>query len=143
MASITLELEQQAKTSISRAWAIPVGLANLTQGLLMQSEGRYFNIVFGGVLIAAGFYFWILYKPKIVTFDENGIDGKIQRGTVLHLRWEELTQLEVSMHQITLFTKSGQKYTIDLSNITFREHKELKPQILELAKSKQIEVVAA
>ena len=75
--------------------------------------------------------------------DENGIDGKIKRGTVLHLRWEQLSKLEGSMYEITLYTKAGQKYVIDLSNITFREHKELKPQILELAKSKQIEVVAA
>ena len=143
MTSIILELEQHTKTSISRAWAIPVGMANMVQGFLMQSEGRYFNIVFGALLITAGFYYWLLYKPKTVSFDENGIEGKIKRGTVLHLRWEELSKLEGSMYEITLYTKAGQKYVIDLSNITFREHKELKPQILELAKSKQIEVVAA
>ena len=143
MPNIILELEPQTKASLSRAWMIPVGIANLAQGFLMQSEWRYFNIGFGILLIAGGFYYWKLYKPKIVIFDEIGVEGKIKSGTILELKWEELSRLEATIYEIILHTKTGQKYVIDLSNLTFQQHKEIKPKIFELAKLKQIEVVAA
>ena len=143
MTSFDLELEQQAKSSIRRAWPIAVGLVNTLQGLLVQNDSRYFNVVFGLLLVAVGCYYWLIYKPKLVSFDENGIAGKIRRGVFLDLKWDQISKLEGATFEINVYTKQGHKYEIDLSNITFREHKELKPKIFELARSKQIEVITS
>lgn len=141
MANIILELEPQNKSLLFRGWMILIGIINILQSFYHQNELRYFDLTFGVILIAGGFYYWKLYQSKAVIFDEIGIKGKIKRGMVIELQWNEVSKLEASLFAILMHTKSGQKYELDLSNITFQQHKDVKPKILELAKSKNVEIV--
>ncbi len=142
MKSILLELEPSNKSAFSRGWMMLVGIVNVLQSFFQQNELRYIDLAFGIVLMVGGFYYWKLYEFKTVAFDEVGIKGKLRFRTTIDIKWDDVSRFELAIYAISLITKSGQKYEIDLSNITYQQHKEIKPQIVELAKSKGIEVVA-
>ena len=142
MKSILLELEPSNKSAFSRGWMMLVGIVNVLQSFFQQNELRYIDLAFGIVLMVGGFYYWKLYELKTVAFDEVGIKGKLRFRTTIDIKWDDVSRFELAIYAISLITKSGQKYEIDLSNITYQQHKEIKPQIVELAKSKGIEVVA-
>ena len=142
MKSILLELEPSNKSAFSRGWMMLVGIVNVLQSFFQQNELRYIDLAFGIVLMVSGFYYWKLYEFKTVAFDEVGIKGKLRFRTTIDIKWDDVSRFELAIYAISLITKSGQKYEIDLSNITYQQHKEIKPQIVELAKSKGIEVVA-
>lgn len=142
MKSILLELEPSNKSAFSRGWMMLVGIVNVLQSFFQQNELRYIDLAFGIVLMVGGFYYWKLYEFKTVAFDEVGIKGKLRFRTTIDIKWDDVSRFELAIYAISLITKSGQKYEIDLSNITYQQHKEIKPQIVELAKSKGIEVEA-
>ena len=142
MKSILLELEPSNKSAFSRGWMMLVGIVNVLQSFFQQNELRYIDLAFGIVLMVSGFYYWKLYEFKTVAFDEVGIKGKLRFRTTIDIKWDDVSRFELAIYAISLITKSGQKYEIDLSNITYQQHKEIKPQIVELAKSKGIEVEA-
>jgi len=119
-----------------------MGIINVLQSFFHQNEVRYFDLAFGIVLIVGGFYYWKLYELKTVAFGEVGIKGKIRFRTTIDLKWDDVSRVESSLYAILLITKTGQKYELDLSNLTYQQHKEVRPQIVELAKSKGVEVVA-
>ena len=143
MTSILLELEQLNKSWFGRGWMMLIGIVNVLQSFFHQNELRYFDLAFGVFLIVAGLYYWKLYQPRAVTFDDIGISGKLKLGTTINLKWEDVSKMESSLYLIFLFTKAGEIHAIDLTNLTFQQHKEIKPKIIELAKSKGIDVVAA
>jgi hypothetical protein len=142
MSAVLLELEPGGQSLRGRTWMMLIGCMNLAQAFYQQNVLRYVDIAFGVLLIAGGFYFWKLYKPKIVTFDDTGIEGKIGLQTNIGIEWSKVSKLEVSLYSISILTNTGEKHVIDASNITFQQHQEIKPKILELAKSKGVEVIA-
>ncbi|GEM_PF-2804224 len=141
MSAVILELEQR-QSVLGRTWMIFMGIINFAQAFYVQNILRYIDIVFGIVLLAGGFYFWKIYKPKAVTFDDSGIRGRIGLGKNLKLQWNEVSSVEVAMYTISILPTKGKHCVIDLSNITYQKHQEVKPKIAELAKSKGVEVIA-
>lgn len=147
MEKITIDLQPQPATSsrriIQRILFGLIGVFSLVQGILQNNSFMYFNIVFGvGIIIFALFYRRI-YRPKVFTFDENFIEGPIGSSKNKKVNWADVSQLDAKIFTLKLFMKSGEESKIYLGNITFQELREIKPRILEFAKSKGVEVRAA
>ncbi len=143
MASVLLDLEQSPAAPLGRGWMMLMGVINLLQACFLQNFFRYFDLVFGFALVAGGFYYWKFYTPRCITFDEAGSRGKIGIRTHVRLLWDEISKVGSSLYSITIRTKSGETLSIDLSAITFQQHKEVKPRILELARSKGMDAAGS
>jgi hypothetical protein len=86
---------------------------------------------------------WYYSKPLLLTFDEHGISGKVKSKKDIAIPWNTISSIEFKMFAMNVRTKDGKEEEIDLSHITYEDHKKGKPQIIEIAKSKGIAVQIA
>jgi hypothetical protein len=147
MEQITIDLQPQAATParriIQRTLFGLMGVFSLVQGILQNNSFRYLNIVVGVGIIVFALYYRRIYKPKVFTFDENCIEGPIGSSENKRINWSDVSKLDAKIFTLKIFMKSGEESKIYLGNITFQELKQIKPRILEFAKSKGVEVRAA
>ncbi len=144
---ITLDLQPEPSTPTMRLFQrvllALMGLTNLIQGILQHTNFRYVNLVVGVVAIFFAFYYRRIYPPKVFMFDNDGFEGPLGRPDNIRLRWTDVTHIKEQMFTLTLFTKSGTEREIYLGNITFKQRKQIKPKIIDLARSKGIEIRAS
>ena len=144
MEQITLDLQPDPASPrarlIQRMLFGLLGVINLVQGVLNENSFRYFNLIFGVLVIVFALNYRRIYKPNVYTFDEEGVEGPIGRSDNKKFRWTDVSYLVAKMFTLKIFMKSGIEYNIYLGNITFQQHKQIKPKILELAQSNGVEV---
>ena len=86
---------------------------------------------------------WYNMKSVKVTFDENGVSGLLSPRKFISLTWNQINQIDVHLFAIDILTKENRTEHIDLSLTTYKQQHLIKPKIIELAKSKGINVQAA
>ena len=120
-----------------------VGVSNIVQAILSDNNFRYISMLFGlGAIVFAIGYRWF-YKPKLFSFDDNGIEGPISTSKNILHKWENIAKIEVGLFNLRIYAKSGELSNVYLGNLTFQHLREIKTKIFDLAKSKGIEVQAA
>ena len=117
-----------------------LGGLNIILGFGIQSDLRFISLGGGIVAIAYALFYHRIYKSSVYSFTEQGIQGPLTSRRVRTIPWGDISHVASSMFQMVVSTKAGSQYTINLENLTFRQHQELKPKVLELVKSKGIEV---
>lgn len=144
MEQITLDLQPEPATPrmrlLQRGLFALIGAVNVVQGIIQESGFRYVNLVIGIVAILFAFFYRRIYPPKVFTFDDDGLEGPIGQPDNIRFRWTDISHIEAKMFMLTVFTKTGTERKIYLGNITFQQHKHMKPKILELAKSKGVDI---
>lgn len=147
MEQITIDLQPQpatpARRIIQRTLFGLMGVYILVQGISQSNNFQYINYVFGVGMIVLALFYRRIYKPKVFTFDENGIEGPIGRSENKRINWADVSKLDAKIFTLKIFLKSGEESKIYLGNITFQELRQIKPLILKYAKSKGVDVRAA
>lgn len=146
MESITLDLRAEYTREPRQPWPTVIllfmGISNLLQGLYFRSEWQYFNLGLGAVaLITSALVKRNRINPGMIFFNEQGISGRLPSRETVDVRWKEISRLEMKLYEIIVHRSSGTCIAIDLSECTYKQHHEVKPGIIELAKSKQIDVI--
>lgn len=143
MQKITLDLQAQCspKTQLFQRGVFGLfGVINLAQAYLQEGNFRYVNLFVGITAIAFALFFHRIHKPRVFTFDDNGIAGPISRRESIALSWQDIEYIKPTIFSLHICKKDGQRFKLNLGNLTFQQHKTEKQQILELAKSKGVSV---
>jgi hypothetical protein len=117
-----------------------LGLINLVQAVLLDNNFRLFNLFAGIFFVASAFIYPIIFRPMLATFDDNGMMWSVKRRRNLSLTWNQIAYFEAATLHFHIHTKDSGQFTIDLGPLTYAQHKTLKPQILDLARSKGVDV---
>ncbi len=117
-----------------------VGLLNLVQGFVVDNDFHVINLFAGIFFIVFAVLFPIMYKPKLATFDDNGISWRATRRRTVSLAWNQIAYIEAHNLLLRIHTKDGNQFEMDIGGLTFEEHSKLKPKVVELARGKGIEV---
>jgi hypothetical protein len=117
-----------------------LGVFNLVQAYIVDNDFRLFNLIFGVSFILYGLLHPIIFRPKLASFDENGLLWRVKNRRDLLLAWSQIAYIEASMLNFHIHTKDSRHFTVDLGNLTYEQHQTLKPQIIDLARSKGVEV---
>jgi hypothetical protein len=125
---------------LHRGSYILLGALNIIQGFLLDGKFGYFIMGGGAIFLFGGIFYNLLFSTKPIIFDENGVEGPVGGKPGVRIGWSEISRIEETMFSLTIVTTAGDSRTIDLSGITYAQHKELKPKIIQLAISKGIEV---
>lgn len=145
MENIVLDVNPQPSKRgkmVQRILFLIMGLGNIYQGFSMPNWFRYMNLSFGVVCILFALYLHRLYRSKEYLFTSEGIEGPKDSNNSVKIGWSEISLVEMKMYSMRIFLKGGKTYKLNLSNLTFEQHKNIKPKIEELIKAKGIEVNA-
>ncbi len=144
MDEIILSLDPQGTSSRGiRIQAILfglVGLSNLVQAFFSDNKFRLVNLIGGAVFVSYAIVYPIILRPKVATFNEDGVMLDLKRRSNLVLAWNQIAYIEASTLHFHIHTKNSEKFTIDLGNLTYAQHKTLKPRIIDLAHSHGVDV---
>ena len=117
-----------------------LGLNIFVQALVIDNAFRYPNLVLGLVILVVGLIYPRIVKPKVVTFDDSGITQSRTRHGNPTIAWNQIAYIEASTLNFRIYTKDSELFTIDLGNLTFEQHRTLKPKIIDFAHSKSVDV---
>jgi len=117
-----------------------VGLLNLVQAFIVDNDFHLINLFAGIFFIVFALLFPIMAKPKLATFDDNGMSWRVTRRRTVTLSWNQIAYIEESIFLFRIHAKDGNQFDLDLGGLTFEEHSKLKPKVVELARAKGIEV---
>jgi hypothetical protein len=117
-----------------------LGLSNLVQAFLFDNHFRLVNFVVGIVFISYGIVYPMMFRPKLATFDERGLTWSVKRKRNLSLTWNQIAYIEAPTLHFHIHTKNSEQFTIELGNLTYEQHKTLKPRIIDLARSHGVDV---
>lgn len=144
MEQITLDLQPEPSTPrmriVQRVLFLLIGISNIVQGIISDNGFRFVNLVFGAGVIVVTLLYRKIFKPKIFTFDEDGLDGPVNATENVRVRWADIYRIEASMFGMKLCTKTRGDYKIYLGNLTYTQLKQIKPKILQLANAKGVDV---
>ncbi|HUN65123.1 MAG TPA: hypothetical protein VMW43_03415 [Bacteroidota bacterium] len=144
MEQVTLDLQPEPSTPrmriVQRIIFILIGITNIVQGVINNNSFTYVNLIFGVGIIVFALFYRRIYKPKIFTFDDEGIEGPINADESVRLRWSDVRRIEARMFAIKLITRTRGEYRIYLGNLTFAQHKAVKPKILQIANAHGVDV---
>jgi hypothetical protein len=113
---------------------------NLVQAYLVDNNFRLFNLIAGIFFVSSAFLYPTIFRPKLATFDDNGLMWSVKNRRNLSLAWNQIAYIEASTLNFYIHTKDMGQFTIDLGNLTYEQHKTFKPQIIDLARSKGVDV---
>jgi hypothetical protein len=143
MESITLYLqpEQTPKTQmVQRGIIVVSGIFYLIIGISKGDWVGYMYSIVGGAALVIALTAPRMFRPRSFTFDEHGFAGPEGRPWKKQYQWNEISRIEEQMFLWTFITKSGRRRTMNLGNLTFEQHRVVKPKILDLARSQGVEV---
>ncbi|MBN1397908.1 MAG: hypothetical protein JXA06_07745 [Bacteroidetes bacterium] len=83
---------------------------------------------------------WQSMKFVELVFDEKGITGMVNPGKKISLQWEQIAGIDIRTLAMDIKTRDGQTEHIDLGEISYEQHKSVKPRIIDLAVTKGIDV---
>jgi hypothetical protein len=142
MQTITLNLRSEVEHT-SRNWFLIIVILFVVVVSTAMVLSKTSPILLGVALVInllQAIVNWYYSKPILLTFDEHGMTGKIEPRKSILLAWNQIARLEFKMFTLIVRTNDGKEEEIDLSHITYEDHKKTKPQIIEMAKSKGIAV---
>ncbi len=144
MKHITLDLQPRPMSPtmrfIQQGFFFLLGVMILVQGIVIESDFRYVNLTFGSIAILFALFYRRVFPPKVFTFDDEGFEGPIGIFNTRRYRWEEISHINATMFLLEVVLKPGTTVEINLENITYQQHKQIKPMILELAKTKGVDL---
>jgi len=146
MDSITLDLRPGYPRTFHKWFGVIVIVYSLTVAALMLTSVIRENLplIFTTILLLGQVVAnWPNTRPLRVTFDASGISGQIGHRKGIAIGWEQIAWIDVHMFAMDIRAKDGHTDHIDLGEITYEQQKTIKPRIVDLAKSKGIEVRAA
>jgi hypothetical protein len=117
-----------------------LGLVNLTQAFTLHAAFRYVNFTAGILLILLAIFYRRLYRSNRVSFDDNSIECNMGGPKFSRIPWENVSSIEPDMPFFRISTKDGDTISLDLSDITYRQHELLIPDIIAFARTKGITV---
>jgi len=144
MKRITLDVQPEPANPraqfTQRAIFAMIGVTNLVQALMKDNDFRYVNLIVGLGTVLFAIFYRRFNRPKVFTFDDDGIEGPLGARNPVKMKWNDIARIEGSVFRLTVLSKSGDRSDINLGNITYDQHKQIKPLILELAQSHGVEV---
>lgn len=146
MQSLSLNLRSEVNHTSRKWFLIIVILFVVVMVTMMWYSNTTMKISLAIMLVmnlVQAFVNYYTSKPLLLTFDEQGIQGKAKPKKDITILWNTILSIEFKMFSMNVRTKDGKEEEIDLSHITYEDHKKVKPQIVELAKSKGIAVQTA
>jgi hypothetical protein len=117
-----------------------LGLSFLVQATLAHGVLKYVLFVFALAWIVITLIYPRLYKGKVMTFDGSGVAWLHPTPQNPTLAWDQIAYIEASSLTFRIHTKDLKLFTVDLANLTYEQHRTVKPQILDLARSKGVDV---
>jgi hypothetical protein len=111
----------------------------IAQGIAYSGTSIWFPrfaIVYGVALLAAIIVLPRLTKEYSIRIDDQGIRGRTGYSTLIDLHWEDLALAEIKMFALILRTKGGGTIHIDLGELTYDQHKLVKPRLIDIFRSK-------
>jgi len=145
METIMLDLRPEyGRTFIKRLGVVIIVfvIAGIVLMLASVMPVNYYLLISMFFLIVQGIGNWYWLKPVKMLFDEKGITGSISPRKAISLTWDQISKIEVHTFAMDIQARDGRTEHIDLSGINYEQQKSIKPRIIELAKSKGINVVA-
>lgn len=145
MENIILDINPQPSKKgkiVQRIGFFIIGIGNIYQGLILERWFRYANFLFGIISILYALYLHRLYGSKEYLFTDEGIEGPMNSRQKSKLKWEEIISVELTMFSLKILLKDGNSKKLNLSNLTFEQHKNIKPKVEELIKLKGVAVIA-
>jgi hypothetical protein len=146
MDTIILDLRPDYPHTFAKWFGVIVLVYILVSIILMftlVTPVNLFLIISMVLLLAQVISNWYNMKSVKVIFDANGISGLVSPRQAISLAWNQINRIELHMFSMDIQTKDDRTEHIDLSLITYEQQKLIKPRIIELAKSKGINVQAA
>jgi hypothetical protein len=120
-----------------------LGLINLAQGIVhYPGIVAFVNIGGGMLLLLAAIFYRRIHRPSVYAFGDEGIEGPVGTPKSRLIKWSDIAFFETKRFSFAIVTSSGDRIQLDLSNITYDQHKQIKPRIVELVKSKGVDVRA-
>jgi hypothetical protein len=145
METIILDLRSDYQRTFKKWFGVIVVMDILVGIIFMLTSVipiNYFLVLSMVLLLGQVIANWYSMKPVKVIFDDKGIVGSVSPRKTISLMWDQITRIEVHMFAMDIQTKDGRTEHIDLSEITYEQQKSIKPRIIELARSKGINVQA-
>jgi hypothetical protein len=96
-----------------------------------MDSGTIFFGLYGLVLLLA-IAFWPLFNKQYqLVVDDYGIRGQITWRDRLDVPWGDLAKADLGILLLELHTSDGKVHAVNLGNLTYKEHQELKPKLKE------------
>jgi len=118
---------------------IALGILFMVQGLATMGKLSWFSpfiFCYGVVLVVAFLIGPRFSRSCTITLDDRGIRGRISYSREIDLVWEDLMHADIMMFALVFKTKGGETIHIDLANLTYDQHKHIKPKLIEILGAK-------
>jgi hypothetical protein len=114
---------------------VALGILFMVQGLATLGKLSWFSpfiFSYGFVLVVAFLVGPRFSKACTITLDDRGIRGRISYSREIDLAWEDVMHADIMMYALIFRTKGGETIHIDLGNLTYDQHKHIKPKLIEI-----------
>lgn len=113
---------------------------SITEGVANRFEVLFFSSLIGFVLAAILILSNTLWASgTIVQIDSNTVDAKITGQNNLKIEWTNVSKINIGISYIIFFVNGGQKQQkMDLSDILYKDVKDIKSKIIEVSEYKNI-----
>jgi hypothetical protein len=139
MEDLTVPLNQKVSQWFVRI-QIVLAIMFILQGLAYSGKSfwwfPYFSISYGVILLAVMLAYPRFHREYFVKIDEQGIRGRTGFTKQIDLSWEHLAHADIMMFALILKTKAGETIHIDLGDLTYDQHRLVKPRLVEIFRSK-------
>jgi hypothetical protein len=143
MNTITLDLRAESLHRFNRFFvpsAVVFACASIVLAFKDGSHGKWLTLITGVLIVVQAIIAWRSHKPLTTYWDTAGIRGSVAPGKAIAIAWSEVSAVDAGMFVLVIHLKNQTTVPVDLSQITYKQHKEIKPLILELARTKGVEV---
>jgi len=120
-----------------------VGLAMIVLAILDKHRLGWITMVAGATMIIQAIVTWRGHKAVATTWDSSGIRGDVSHGKTIAIRWNEIADITASTYALDIHLHDHTTVIVDLSQATYQQHKELKPRLLDLARTNGVDVRVA
>jgi hypothetical protein len=118
-----------------------LGLLWIGLGIFSDTQyTRYGQLGFGLFLLLSLAYIMWFYKPKYLRFDQSGLTGLIKGGETILLNWEAIETIEISVNKLVIHPQSGVEIPISIGQIPYQQHKDLLPQLEQVAERNGVKI---
>ena len=110
------------------------GVCWIIVGLLReQSDGISIAfIVIGFAMFLMSWFLPLLDKEYQIIVDQKGIRGNIGWREYIDLPWENISSAQLGIFLLELHATDGKTHSVNLENLTYRDHQELKPRLAKI-----------
>jgi hypothetical protein len=119
-----------------------LSLSFFVQGIIREDDFSYIFLGMGCVFLFLAVMHFRLMPALFLHVREDGLEGRVARGKKISLTWDEIASVEASTFEMVIHIKDGRHIPVDLSNLTYKQHKIVKPAFLHLMQQKGVPVKA-